>query len=210
MPDNTTINPGFHGDVIATDDIAGVKYPRSKIVLGDDGVNDGDISANNPLPVVVAAALPAGANHIGDVDVVSLPSLPAGTNTIGKVDVATLPALPAGGNAIGKISLQAATAALTAGAVNVSSSGNHTLVSGTFGQTVRVYRLMLVVAEAVTVQFRDGSSSNLTGPLPLQAGGAIILDFDGEPWFTTSSGNGFVLNLSAAVQVSGRIWYLKS
>jgi len=33
----------------------------------------------------IDAALPAGTNNIGDVDVLSLPALPAGTNTIGFV-----------------------------------------------------------------------------------------------------------------------------
>ena len=50
MADNTTLDTGTGGDVIATDDIAGVKYPRSKITLGADGVNDNDVSATNPLP----------------------------------------------------------------------------------------------------------------------------------------------------------------
>ena len=51
MADNTTINPGSGGDLIATDEIAGIKYPRSKITLGADGQNDGDVSSSNPLPV---------------------------------------------------------------------------------------------------------------------------------------------------------------
>ena len=51
MADNTTLNVGTGGDVIASDDIAGVKYQRVKIVLGADGVNDGDVSSSNTLPV---------------------------------------------------------------------------------------------------------------------------------------------------------------
>lgn len=39
----------------------------------------------------IDAALPAGTNNIGDVDVLTLPALPAGTNNIGDVDVLTLP-----------------------------------------------------------------------------------------------------------------------
>jgi hypothetical protein len=49
--DNTTLNTGTGGDVIATDDIAGVKYQRVKLVIGADGVNDGDVSSSNALPV---------------------------------------------------------------------------------------------------------------------------------------------------------------
>lgn len=44
-------------------------------------------SNQSNLNVVVASALPAGTNNIGDVDVLSLPALPAGTNNIGDVDV---------------------------------------------------------------------------------------------------------------------------
>ncbi len=51
MSDNTILNaPSSTGDTIASDDIGSVKYPRSKIVHGADGVNDGDVSKTNPLP----------------------------------------------------------------------------------------------------------------------------------------------------------------
>jgi len=50
MADNTTLNTGVGGDTLATDDIGGIKYPRGKITLGADGVNDGDVSVSNPLP----------------------------------------------------------------------------------------------------------------------------------------------------------------
>ena len=53
MPDNTTLNSGTGGDTIATDDIGGVKFPRSKLVIGADGANDGDVSAANPLPALL-------------------------------------------------------------------------------------------------------------------------------------------------------------
>lgn len=54
--DNTELASGSGGDTIATDDISGVKFPRSKIVIGADGSNDGDVSAANPLPAVVTNA----------------------------------------------------------------------------------------------------------------------------------------------------------
>lgn len=66
MADNTTLNAGTGGDVIASDDIGGVKFQRVKLVLGADGANDGDVSGANPVPVagpltdaqLRAAALP--------------------------------------------------------------------------------------------------------------------------------------------------------
>lgn len=86
MADNTTLNVGTGGDVIASDDIGGVKHQRVKVGWGADG-SYGDTSAANPIPTVQTGELPAGTNNIGDVDVLSLPALPAGTNNIGDVDI---------------------------------------------------------------------------------------------------------------------------
>ena len=38
MADNTTLNPGVGGDVVAADDVGGVKYQRVKLDLGGDGL----------------------------------------------------------------------------------------------------------------------------------------------------------------------------
>jgi hypothetical protein len=51
MADNTTLNSGTGGDVIASDDISSVKYQRIKLIHGADGTNDGDVATGNPLPV---------------------------------------------------------------------------------------------------------------------------------------------------------------
>jgi len=51
MADNIQLNTGSGGDVFAADDISGVKYQRTKLVIGANGVNDGDVSSANPLPV---------------------------------------------------------------------------------------------------------------------------------------------------------------
>lgn len=49
MADNTVINPGTGGDVIATDDVAGVKFQRMKVCFGADGTA-ADVAASAPLP----------------------------------------------------------------------------------------------------------------------------------------------------------------
>jgi hypothetical protein len=51
VADNVTANPGSGGPSFAADDIGGVYFPRTKLALGADGVNDGDVSSSNPLPV---------------------------------------------------------------------------------------------------------------------------------------------------------------
>lgn len=53
MADNVSINtstPGVDAPV-ATDDIGGVQYQRIKLTLGADGINEGDVSSTNPIPV---------------------------------------------------------------------------------------------------------------------------------------------------------------
>lgn len=59
MADNTTLDPGAGGDTIATDDVAGVKYQRVKLV---DGTADS------------TAAIAGDATNGLDVDVTRLPS----------------------------------------------------------------------------------------------------------------------------------------
>ena len=49
MADNTTLNTGTGGDVIASDDISGVKHQRVKIQHGGDGAAT-DVSTASPLP----------------------------------------------------------------------------------------------------------------------------------------------------------------
>jgi hypothetical protein len=60
MGDNITAlaNTGDGTDVLATDEIGGVHYPRSKVGFGTDG-NYADVSSADPLPVTMA--LPSGA-----------------------------------------------------------------------------------------------------------------------------------------------------
>lgn len=50
MADNVAITPGS-GATAAADDIGGVLFQRVKVAVGADGVNDGDVSSVNPMPV---------------------------------------------------------------------------------------------------------------------------------------------------------------
>lgn len=101
MADNVAITPGS-GATMASDDIGGVQYPRVKISQGADG-SATDVSSAAPLPVTLAntganatpVVVDLGANN----DVTLGAALPAGTNNIGDVDVLTVPADPFGANA---------------------------------------------------------------------------------------------------------------
>lgn len=104
------------------------------------------------------------------------------------------------------------TKALTNAAVTASSSGENTLVSGTAAQTIRVFKIVLVAASAASVSFKDAAGgTSLTGAMPLTANGAMVLESnDGEPLFVSATAGAFILNLSAAVTVTGFVQYTKS
>jgi hypothetical protein len=54
VADNFTSNAGSGGSTFASDDISSVQFPRVKITVGADGVNDGDVSLTNPMAVRIA------------------------------------------------------------------------------------------------------------------------------------------------------------
>ncbi len=60
MVDNTELNPGSGGDNIATDDISGIKYQRTKPVIGPEGCGEGggDIHKGNAFPVIPGMSSP--------------------------------------------------------------------------------------------------------------------------------------------------------
>lgn len=89
MADDITLNAGTGGDVVAADDIGGVKHQRVKVQYGADG-SATDVSAAAPLPVsdadvlaaiealgpltdgqlraaAIAVTLAAAENHVGQV-----------------------------------------------------------------------------------------------------------------------------------------------
>ena len=101
------------------------------------------------------------------------------------------------------------TPTLSSASVNASTVGDNTLVTGVGGETIRVFKVVLVFSEAGTAIFQDGNTA-LTGPLVMSAGGSIVLDMDvTNPWFLTSAGNNFILNLSGGA-VGGVIYYTQS
>lgn len=103
MADNVTANAGTGGATFATDDIAGVAYPRAKVGWGADGTfNDADIASGKALPVqlrdasgvaivpATAAKQPAlGTAGSASTDVVTIQGIASGT--VVPISVATIP-----------------------------------------------------------------------------------------------------------------------
>lgn len=73
----------------------GTEAAAQRVTIANDStgvvsVDDNGASLTVDGSVSLAAAIPAGTNNIGDVDVLSLPAIPAGNNNIGDVDVASI------------------------------------------------------------------------------------------------------------------------
>jgi len=103
------------------------------------------------------------------------------------------------------------TVTLSTALVNASTNGNNTLISGLVSETIRVFKVALIFSTGGTAVFQDGPSTALTGPLVFYAGGSMVLDMDvTNPWFVTSTGNAFVVNLSGGAVVGGVLYYTQS
>ena len=91
-----------------------------------------------------------------------------------------------------------------------ATSGDATIIAGVANQTIRVFAWWFSVGGAVNVTWKDGTVP-FHPAIPLTALGASwSQDPMGRPWLTTTLGNALVLNLSANVQVSGRLYYTQS
>lgn len=187
MADNTTLNTMTGGDVIAADDIAGVKHQQVKVEFGADGTAT-PVSAANPLPIV----------QTGNFTVTTAP-----------VRAATTDAITA------KLATDAIQNGLTAltpkfAAIAASSSGNNTIVAAVNPKKIRVLAVNLVANAAVNAKWQSGAGgTDLTGLAYCGANGGYILPFNPVGWFETASNTLLNLNLSGAVAVGGSIVYVE-
>jgi hypothetical protein len=102
------------------------------------------------------------------------------------------------------------TSDLLSAVINISSSGDNTVIAGVAATTIRIYKLFFVAQGSVNVFLKDGASNTLTGGMALNANGVFVLPLDSEPWVITATANNFVINLSGAVVLAGRVYYTQS
>lgn len=95
--------------------------------------------------------------------------------------------------------------------ISFSASGNTTVVaadtvpanSGMRPSFINIWELALVIGGVTNITLQDGPTNGMTGAMPMLANGTIALENTSTPHFILSPGNGFVINSSNAVQVSG-------
>jgi len=100
--------------------------------------------------------------------------------------------------------------------IETSSSGNTTIVPAVTGRKIRVLNYTLIASGAVSVIWKSGAATNISGTMALAANGGMAPSCSiSSPAgmlgvFETNIGEGLVLNLSAAVQVGGHLVYIYS
>ncbi len=96
--------------------------------------------------------------------------------------------------------------------INFNASGDTSIIVGTTGKKIKVYRMKLVIFAAVTLTVKSGASTTLD-VLPFASSGSMVLDFTGldmPPWYTTVAGDNLVINCSGGVAIGGNVDYLIS
>jgi hypothetical protein len=188
MADNVTADPGAGGATFAADDIAGVHYPRAKVVWGADGTAN-DASAAAPLPVkltsaasaeIGVAALPLqvslanhGANATAvkvDGSAVTQPVSNAGITTIAgavsgtEMQVDIVAAIPAGNNNIGDVDVASVVPGTAATSLGKAEDAAHT--SGDVGVMALTVRQDTAAALVVCTLMSGLVPFPLALPLP--------------------------------------------
>lgn len=84
MPDNITA-PGV-GTVLASDEIGGVHFPRSKVAFGADGTAT-DVSEGSPLPVALPGLATVGTRAYGEGQRIAVGETSAATAGLAATEV---------------------------------------------------------------------------------------------------------------------------
>lgn len=92
--------------------------------------------------------------------------------------------------------------------INIATAASHTIISAVTGRKIKITSFLFTTGGDVNVTLQDGATA-LTGALDF--GGTseprgIVSNF-GDNALGLTSGNAFVITLSAAVQVSGLVNY---
>lgn len=96
-------------------------------------------------------------------------------------------------------------------AINAAANGDNTLLAAQgANQKIRVWAWWLKVngsGVGVNMKFKDGAASDFHPALPFNDKDGWVMGFNTRPWFTGTANTSLILNLSAAIQVSGRLYY---
>lgn len=185
-PDGSNAALGAKADAAASSDagtfslIALVKRLLEKLTAG----------------LTIGAALPAGDNNIGNVDVATQPARVRTTDTMSAAD--TTDAVMSG------------TTALTPkfAVISESTLANNEIVAAVADKKIRVLAYTLIANGDLTVTWKSAATA-LSGAMPLTQYSGLTPPYCKLGHFETATGEALNLDMSAAVQVSGHLVYVE-
>ena len=93
--------------------------------------------------------------------------------------------------------------------INFTGAGDQTVVTGQVGTRIAVLQFFFVLSAAVTLTYKSGLSTMLSGPMPFLANGAQVQDFIQLP-LMCNDGDNFVINAAASVTLGGTLWFARA
>lgn len=97
-------------------------------------------------------------------------------------------------------------------AISFSSSGDNTVIAADSTSVLYIWQFFFVNNSTTTdtnITLKEGSTS-VSGAYTIASKGSHTAMCTGTPWAIVPAGSAFVVNSSAAVQVSGTVYYTRS
>jgi hypothetical protein len=90
--------------------------------------------------------------------------------------------------------------------IDVHTVGDTTIIPGVPGTNIRIYKFVLTAGGAVVITLKEGMREN-SGGLRVANNGNIVLMFDSEMPLELPEGQPLVVNLNAAIRMTGFVEY---
>jgi len=108
----------------------------------------------------------------------------------------------------GSLQVGASTLEVKQAQINISASGDNTVVAAVTAKKIRVVGVMFICAADVTVQVKSLATSKIAA-MSYHANGGVALWWPEGFWVETASGEALVFALGGNVQVSGSLNYVE-
>ena len=90
--------------------------------------------------------------------------------------------------------------------IDVQAVGDTTVIPGVPGTAIRIYKVVLTAAGAAVITLKEGRREN-SGGLRVANNGNVVLMFDSDMPIELPEGQPLVLNLNAAIRITGLMEY---
>jgi len=231
MADNVYYTQPGTGTNIATDDVAGIHFQRIKIVDGTldstagipgDASNGLDVDVTRVQGSVTVVSATASSMKV-DASGVAVPvtdnsgsltvDAPVGTPVYVRLSDGSAALTTFSGALLTGFNSDSRTASgdtytVKWSAINATASGDTTVVAAVTGKKIRVVNLMLTTSAAISIAWKSGANTLISG-MAFAANGGI----NGERLFgyfmETNATEALIINLSAAANVRGSLSYIE-